>query len=308
MNKTKLIVTIPAYNEAKTIAQVIQSIPRNITGISTVEVLVWDDGSPDDTAAIAKAAGADYVFSNKKNLGLAKTFDRATKKAVELGADIIVNTDADNQYDQKEIPKLIKPILQQQADVVTGDRQVRSLTHMPAPKKYGNLIGSWTIRWLTGVRLNDASSGFRAYTKEAIQAFNLFSRYTYTHETLIQAHFNDLTIQEIQISFIKRKSGESRLQSKGIVDHIQKSLLTIIRTIMMYKAFRYLLAIGSLLITIGLIFIARFLYYYLIGFGRGHIQSLILAAILIIIGFNTIIMGVLADLTAINRKLITKHV
>jgi len=175
-----LFVTIPAYNEAQTIAQVIKSIPKKIKGIKTIKILVWSDGSTDQTVNLAKKAGADFVFASKRNLGLAKTFDLATKKAVELGADLIVNTDGDNQYDQQQIPLLIEPIVRGKADIVNGDRQVASLTHMPWPKKYGNQLGSWTIRFLTGLKINDASSGFRAYTKEAINSFHLISSHTYT--------------------------------------------------------------------------------------------------------------------------------
>ena len=300
-----LFVTIPAYNEAKTVTNVIKSIPKKIKGIKTIKILVWSDGSIDQTVNLAKKAGADFVFSSKHNLGLAKTFDLVTKKAVELGADIVVNTDADNQYDQKQIPMLIEPILNDKADIVNGDRQVATLAHMPWPKKYGNQLGSWTIRLLTGLKINDASSGFRAYTKEAIKSFNLISSHTYTHETLIQAVFKDLTVKEVAITFKARTSGGSRLIG-NVWSHIKKSGATIIRTILMYKAFKYLLTLGLFIMTLGSFGIIRFLYFVLQGNGGGHIQSLIIASILISIGFNTILMGVIADLIAINRKLNTK--
>lgn len=302
----KLFITIPAYNEAKTITEVIKSIPKKIKGIKTIRILVWSDGSTDQTVAIAKRAGADFVFANKRNLGLAKTFDLATKKAVELGADLIVNTDADNQYDQQQIPLLIKPILQNQTDIVNGDRQVATLAHMPWPKKYGNQLGSWTIRLLTGLNINDASSGFRAYTKEAINSFNLISSHTYTHETLIQAVFKDLTIKEVPIIFKARTSGGSRLIG-SVWSHIKKSGSTIVRTILMYKAFKYLLSFGLLIMTIGMFGVLRFLYFVFQGNGGGHVQSLIIASIFISIGFNTILMGVIADLISINRKIYLKE-
>lgn len=301
----KLFITIPAYNEDKTITEVIKSIPKKIKGIKSIKILVWSDGSTDQTVTIAKKAGADFVFASKRNLGLAKTFYLATKKAVELGADLIVNTDADNQYDQKQISLLIEPILKNQADIVNGDRQIATLAHMPLPKKYGNQLGSWTIRLLTGLKINDASSGFRAYTKEAINSFNLISSHTYTHETLIQSVFKDLTIKEVPITFKARTSGESRLIG-SVWPHIKKSGATIVRTILMYKAFKYLLTLGFLIMALGLFGVTRFLYFVLLGDGGGHIQSLIIASILISIGFNTILMGVIADLISINRKIFTK--
>lgn len=297
----KLFVIIPAYNEAKTISKVIQSIPKKIKGIKTIRTLVWSDGSSDQTVAIAKQAGADFIFESKRNLGLAKTFNLASKKAVELGADIVVNTDGDNQYDQQEIPLLLEPILQGQADIVNGDRQVNKLEHMPWPKKYGNQLGSFVIRLLTGLKLNDASSGFRAYTKEAIESFNILSSHTYTHETIIQAVFKDLTIAEVPVTFKKRTTGGSRLIS-NVWSHIKKSGATIIRTILMYKAFKYLLTLGLIIMAIGMCGVLRFLYFVFQGSGGGHIQSLIIASIFISIGFNTILMGVVADLISINRK------
>ena len=301
----KLIVTIPAYNEAKTIAKVIQSIPRRIKGISKVEVLVWDDGSGDKTVQVAQKAGADYVFSNKTNLGLAKTFAKMMAKALELGADLVVNTDADNQYDQREIPKLLKPILAGEADMVLGNRQVEKLDHMPKAKKYGNIIGSWTIRLLTGSQIRDASTGFRAFSRDCLQQFNLLSAHTYTHETIIQAVNKDLVIKEIPVVFRKRTSGQSRL-IKGVWSHIKKSAATIIRSVLMYQSFKVLVTIGLLIMFLGILGGLRFLYFYFTGNGAGHIQSLIFSSILINLGFTTSVMGILADLISINRKLIEK--
>ncbi|MCB9802178.1 MAG: glycosyltransferase family 2 protein [Pseudomonadales bacterium] len=305
--KPSLIVTIPAYNEEATLPSVIKSIPKTLKGVGKIEVLVWSDGSTDNTIKAAKKAGATHVFENKKNVGLAKTFDRATKKAVEIGADIIVNTDADNQYDQSEIPLLLQPILEQGADMVNGDRQVEKLEHMPLAKKYGNMLGSWTIRWLTGVHLNDASSGFRAYTKEAIESFDLLSSHTYTHETIIQAAFKDLLIHEVPVTFKKRHGSGSKLIS-SVWSHIKKSGATIVRTILMYRAFKVLSMIGLTLCLIGCLFMLRFLYFYLTDAGSGHVQSLIFASVLISMGFNTIMLGVIADLIAVNRKLLEKKV
>lgn len=299
----KLIVTIPAYNEEKTMSSVIKSVPRKIKGVGSVEILVIDDGSTDKTVSIAKKAGADYVISNLRNMGLAKTFSRALSESVNLGADIIINTDADNQYDQKEISKLVTPIIENKADFVNGDRQVHTLPHMPTSKKYGNRIGSFVIRALTGVSLQDASSGFRAYSRECAKSFQLFSKHTYTHETIIQAAFNGMRIEEVPITFKKRSVGKSKLIS-GVIPHVLKSANTILRAILMYKAFRFFVTIGGIILLLGLIGCIRFLYFYFAGEGTGHVQSLIFSSILLSIGFNTIILGIIADLIAINRKLI----
>lgn len=299
----KLIVIIPAYNEEKTIGEVIRSIPRKIRGISKVEVLVINDGSKDKTTKEARKAGADYVLSHKINRGLTQTFADGLQEALRLGADIIVNTDADNQYKQEEIPKLIGPILKGEADMVIGNRQVEKLNHMPLAKKYGNILGSFTIRFLTGSKIKDASSGFRAFSREAARQLKLFSYHTYTHETIIQALNKNLVIAEIPITFRKRRYGESRLIS-GVWSHIKKSAATILRTILMYKAFKVLVTLGLFIMSLGVLGGLRFLYFFFTGNGAGHVQSLILSSILISIGFTTCVMGILADLISINRKLI----
>lgn len=299
----KLIIQIPAYNEEKTIAKVIKSIPKRTVGIKKVEVLVYDDGSTDETIANAKKAGADYVFSNKYNLGLAQTFSLALKKSLSLGADIIVSTDADNQYDQGEIPKLIKPIIKNNADLVTGNRQILKLKHMPVSKKLGNILGSYVLRVITNSKIQDASSGFRAYSKECAESLLLLSNHTYTHEVLLQTSFKNMHIVEIPVKFRKRQTGKSRLIN-NVPSHIKKALLTIIRAVLLYKSFKILVTIGIFISFLGLIGIIRFLYFYSIGNGNGHIQSLIISSIFIGIGFNTIVMGIIADLISINRKII----
>lgn len=298
-----LLVIIPAYNEEKTIGKVIKSIPRRIAGIKRIEVLVVDDGSTDNTVKEAKKAKANYIISHKKNQGLAKTFSDGIDKALELGADVIVNTDADDQYDQREIPKLLKPILRSRADMVIGNRQVEKLDHMPLSKKCGNILGSFTIRLLTGSKIKDISSGFRAFSRETARQLKLFSYHTYTHETIIQAINKNLVIAEIPVTFRKRKYGKSRLIS-GVWSHIKKSTATIIRTVLMYKAFKVLVTLGFFIMFLGILGGLRFLYFSFTGNGAGHVQSLIFSSILISIGFTTCVMGILADLISINRKII----
>ncbi|MDO8486492.1 MAG: glycosyltransferase family 2 protein [Candidatus Staskawiczbacteria bacterium] len=305
MKKPKLIIQIPCLNEEKTIGQVVKSIPNKIAQISKIEILVIDDGSTDNTIKEAKTAGAKYIYSNISTLGLARTFSIGIQKSVELGADIIVNTDGDNQYDQKEIIKLIAPIISGKADMVIGNRQIQKLVHMPKSKKIGNIIGSWTIRFLTKTNIQDASSGFRAFNRKAVSSFNLISEHTYTHETIIQAVNKGLIITEVPITFKKRISGESRLIN-SIWKHIKFSLATIIRALLMYKAFKYLVTGGSVIVIVGLIGTLRFLYFFLTGDGNGHTQSLVFSSVLIGVGFNTILLGIIADLISINRKMIER--
>lgn len=298
----KLIVMIPAYNEEDSIASVIQEIPRSITGFDRVEVLVIDDGSTDRTAEKAKEAGADYIISQKTNRGLAFSFKLGLETALKLGADVIVNTDADNQYDQTEIPQLVKPIIEHKADIVLGNRQIRKLDHMVFGKKYGNLIGSFIMRKLTGCPVSDSQTGFRAFSREAALKINILSPYTYTQETIIQAVNKKLVVAEIPCTFRRRKAGSSKLIS-GIGSYIARVGLTIVRTYTMYKPLKVFTSIGLALILIGTGFGVRFLIFYFANQGRGHIQSLILAAVLIIVGFQTVITGLIADVVDANRKM-----
>ena len=297
----KLIVTIPAYNEEKTIARVIKEIPRNIAGINEVKVLVINDGSSDDTVRIAKEAGADYIISNPGNQGLAYSFRRGLETALKLGADIIVNTDADFQYNQTEIPKLIQPILRREAEMVIGNRQVKQLDHMPPVKKYGNRIMSWTIRWLLKNKISDASSGFRAFSRECSLRLNIFSHHTYTHETIIQCTLQRMRITEVPVEFRKREGGKSRL-IKSLWGYITLAVSTIIRVYLMYSPLKTFLRIGILVLLIGLSFWVRYMYFYFQGQGGGHLQSMLLGVTLILVGFQVIVIGFLADLIYANRK------
>ena len=296
----KLIVQIPAYNEEKSIVSVIKEIPRKIKGIDKVEILVIDDGSKDNTSSAAKKAGANYVIRNTKNSGLAHTFQKGISKALELGADIIVNTDADFQYNQKEIPKLIQPILENKADIVSGNRQVEKLNHMIFAKKYGNMVGSKVVKMAAGYNIIDASSGFRAYSKEAAMKLFVTSKHTYTHETLIQAQHKNLKVIEVPVEFRKRE-GHSKL-IKSVSSHIKKSLTTIMRTTLMYNSLKFFSYTGLTLAILGLIpFLRWFILSFLAGQGGQHIQSLIVGSVLLIAGGLSILLGFIADLLAINR-------
>ena len=301
----KLIVTIPAYNEEKSVVAVIKSIPRKIKGVTKVQVLVVDDGSSDKTAQNAKKAGADFVYSHKRNLGLAKTFKDALQYALEQNADIIVNTDADNQYDQKEIAKLIAPVVSGKADMVSGDRQVETLDHMPWQKKYGNIAGSWFIRFMTNMKIADASSGFRAYSRDCAAHLSIISDHTYTHETLIDAYYKGMVVMEVPVTFKKRPHGQSRLISKGVLSHIMKSGATIIRTVLLYRALRVFSIIGGIMGALGLFGLLRYLYFALIeGDPAGHVQSLVISSVFISTSIMLVVLGFIADILAANRRLL----
>ena len=298
----KLFIIIPAYNEEFSIVKVINDVPKEIEGINEIKILVIDDGSIDKTVQMSKKARADYIFCNKTNKGLAFSFGRGLEESLKLGADIIVNTDADFQYDQSEIPKLIKPILDDKADMVFGDRQISKLSHMSLNKKYGNIIGSFFLRLITGSNVRDASSGFRAFSRKAAMQFLIFSDHTYTHETIIQAIAKKMRIVQIPIIFKKREKGESKL-IKGFLGHIKRSLFTILRVILIYKPLKIFFIFGGVCFSLGILIGLRYIYFYFIGIASGHIQSLILASILISIGVIVIVMGLLADLINTNRKI-----
>lgn len=297
----KLVVMIPAYNEEQNIEAVIKSVPRKIARIDEVEVLVIDDGSDDRTAMLASKAGADCVISQKMNRGLAFTFKLGLEKSLEMGADIIVNTDADNQYDQAEIPQLIEPVLNHDADIVLGNRQVRTLDHMPFAKKYGNCLGSFVMRRLTGLPVTDTQTGFRAFSREAALRLNILSDYTYTQETIIQAVSKKMAVVEIPCTFRRRDGGSSKLIS-SVSSYIKRVAVTILRTYTMYRPLKVFLGIGSVLFSGGFILGVRFMYYYLGGHGSGHVQSVILSMILMILGFLMVIFGLLADVIDANRR------
>lgn len=298
----KLIVQIPCYNEEKTLKTTLDEIPKNVDGVSEVEILVIDDGSFDKTVDVARSWGVDYIVSHPKNLGLAKAFETGIKNAVEFGADIVVNLDADNQYKASCIPDLIKPIIEKKADIVIGARPIEKIKSFSLIKKILQKMGSFVMRKISGADVLDAPSGFRAFSREAAKRINIFDNYTYTMETIIQAQNKGLTIKSVPID-VNEDLRPSRLV-KNNFDYIKRSVFTMMRFVIIYRPFRFFMKISLFLLFLGLILGFRFLYFYLTESGQGHIQSLILCAILILMAVQSLFFAVIADLLAINRKLL----
>jgi len=297
----KLFVQIPCLNEEGTLASVISDIPRRLNGIDEVKVLVIDDGSSDKTSEVACKAGADYVLRLPYPQGLARAFSAGINRCLELGADVIVNTDGDHQYEGKDIPRLILPILQGKADIVIGDRQVKKLAHFSPVKRSLQKLGSRAVGVLSSVRVPDATSGFRAYSREAALRLNVFSKFTYTLETIIQAGKNQIAVTHVPIQ-ANGPTRQSRLFA-NIPTYLKRSVSTILRIYALYEPLRTLFYIGGVVFSLGVVGVLRFLFYWLIGDGDGHVQSLIISAVLLILGFQVGVLGILADLISVNRRL-----
>jgi glycosyltransferase involved in cell wall biosynthesis len=297
----KLIIQIPCYNEAETLAEAINSLPTMLEGVDAVEYLLIDDGSSDATSEIAKRLGVHHIIKLPQHVGLARAFTAGLDNSLKNGADLIVNTDADNQYNADDIQTLIRPILSKKADLVIGDRGVATEENFSAPKRGLQRIGSWLITQASGIPTPDATSGFRALSREAALRTIVLSEYTYTQETLIQAGASRLAVAYVPVR-TNPQTRPSRLM-RGIPHYVTNSAQTILRAYTMYRPLRVFLILGGLIITAGLTLSVRYLYYYFNGQGAGHVQSLILAAVLIIIGFQTLLIGLLADLISSNRKI-----
>jgi len=299
---TKLIVQIPCLNEAETLPATLADIPRDIPGISRVEVLVIDDGSSDDTVAVARAHGADHVIRNSANKGLAWSFQRGLDACLERGADIIVNTDGDNQYRGEDIVNLVKPILEGRADMVVGDRRTGEIAHFSPLKRRLQRMGSGLVRHLSGTDVADAVSGFRAFSALAARSLTVRSSFSYTTETLIQAGKKRLTIASVPVR-TNRVERPSRL-FRSIPQFMMRSGQTMLRVYAMYEPLRLFLWLGVVLMGLGLVPVARFLVHYALGDGSGMVQSLVLGAVLFLMGTLSVMFAMIADLVAYNRQLL----
>ena len=299
---TKLIIQIPCYNEERTLGTTLAALPRHLPGIDTIEWLIINDGSKDRTVEVAKANGVDHIVQFTTNQGLAKAFMAGLQASLKAGADIIVNTDADNQYCADDIPQLIKPILLGQAEIVVGARPIWKTKQFSPTKKLLQNLGSWVVRLASKTNIPDAPSGFRAFSREAALQLNVFNNYTYTLETIIQAGQKGMAITSVPIR-TNSVLRPSRLV-KSIPSYVVRSLFTILRIFMLYKPLRFFLLAGSVPFSLGVILGVRWLIFFVAGSERTRIPSLILAAILILIGFQLWMFGLVADLMSANRKLV----
>ena len=298
----KLIIQIPCFNEAETLEIALNDLPKHIDGIDEIEYLIINDGSKDNTVEVAKKWGVHYVVNFRRNKGLAKGFMAGLDACLSAGADIIVNTDADNQYCGEDIEKLVRPILEGKTDIVIGERPIDQTEHFSPLKKKLQHFGSWVVRKASNSDIPDAPSGFRAYSREAAMRLNVTNEYTYTLETIVQAGRDKIAMTSVPI----RTNGElrpSRLFS-SMFGYVKKSMVTIIRAYMMYKPLQFFSIVGSVPFVAGLLLGIRFLIFMVMGESDGHVQSLILASVLLMMGFMTYIIGLQADIIAKNRKIL----
>lgn len=298
----KLIIQIPCYNEETSLPITLNALPKQISGIDEIEILVIDDGSTDKTVEVAKANGVQHIVSMPHNCGLAKAFVAGINGALAQGADIIVNTDADNQYCADDIEKLVRPILNKEADIVIGTRPVSNISHFSLLKKALQKLGSWVMRRVSSTQVEDAPSGFRAFSRAAALQINIFDNYTYTLETIIQARAKGLQLVCVPIN-VNPDLRKSKLV-RNMFDYIKRSVFTMLRMFIIYRPFRFFSILASLFFISGLLIGLRFLYFYIFSHGSGHIQSLILAAILIITSVQIGVIAILSELFSINRKLL----
>ncbi len=298
----KLIIQIPCYNEAETLAIALGALPREVEGFDKVEWLIINDGSTDDTVKVAEECGVEHIVNFRYNQGLAKGFMAGIKECLKQGADVIVNTDADNQYEADDIPKLTQPVLDHKAEYVIGERPISQTDHFSPAKKFLQKLGSWVVRKASNTDIPDAPSGFRAMSRECAMQLNVYNNYTYTLETIIQTGQNNMAITSVSI-----RTNEDLRPSKllsSIPNYIKKSVVTIIRIFVVYKPFKFFMSIAAILFGFGFLLGLRFLYFYIFGDGSGHMQSVVLSGVLMGIGFQTALIAFIADLLAVNRHLL----
>ena len=298
----KLIIQIPCFNEADTLEGTLNDLPKHIDGIDEIEYLIIDDGSHDNTAEVAKKWGVNYVVRFRRNKGLAKGFMAGLDACLKNGADIIVNTDADNQYCGADIETLVRPILEKRAHIVIGERPIDDTEHFSPLKKKLQHFGSWVVRKASKTTIPDAPSGFRAYSREAAMRINVINDYTYTLETIVQSGREKMAVISVPIH-TNPELRESRL-FHSMWGYIKKSMLTIVRTYLMYRPLYFFFMLGSILALVGVGFFVRYFVFFCSGEGGGHLQSLILASTLLIVGFQTIVVGLLGDVISANRKIL----
>lgn len=298
----KLIIQIPCYNEADTLEIALNDLPKQLEGIDEIEYLIINDGSKDKTVEVAQKWGVHHVVNFKQNKGLARGFMAGLDGCLRNGADIIVNTDADNQYCAQDIQKLIDPILKGEADYVIGARPIDQTEHFSWIKKKLQHFGSWVVRKASNTDIPDAPSGFRAMSRECALRINVVNDYTYTLETIVQAGRERFAITSVPV----RTNGELRPSRlfHSILGYVKKSMLTILRAYMMYKPLKFFSLLSLAPILVGLIYIFRFIFFALQGFGGGHVQSLILGSTLLIVGFLTFMIGLVADVISANRRIL----
>lgn len=297
----KLIIQLPCYNEADTLPVALKALPRKVAGFDQVEWLIINDGSRDETVAVAEANGVDHVVSFTQNKGLAKGFMAGIDRCLELGADVIVNTDADNQYCAEDIEKLVSPVLAGAADIVIGERPIMAIQHFSSTKKFLQKLGSFVVNMFSQASVKDAPSGFRAISREAALRLNVFNEYTYTIETIIQAGRQGLKVLNVPIR-VNKDLRPSRLV-KSIPTYIKYSVFTMVRSFNIYLPMRFFFRIGLIPFVIGILLGIRWMIFFM-GQPAAHIPSLILAAIMIILGAQLLIFGFVADLISVNRKLL----
>jgi glycosyltransferase involved in cell wall biosynthesis len=298
----KLIIQIPCHNEAQVITNTIKSLPISLDGFDSIEYLVIDDGSNDGTADVALAAGAHHLVSLPGHMGLAAAFTSGLDACIKNGADVIVNTDADNQYHANDIGLLVRPIIDGRAQIVVGDRGIATLENFSPFKRLLQRMGSWVVAQISGMNIPDATSGFRALTREAALRTLVLNDYSYTLETLIQAGARRMPVEYVKIR-TNPQTRPSRL-IRSIPQYLAISSATIIRSYTMYRPLRVFTILGGIILFGGVGLAGRFLYYYIVGQGSGHLQSVVLSAVLLIVGFQVVLIGLVADLIGFNRKML----